>query len=90
MPIILGGEHISAMPEFSLITSNADYIVMGEGEETIIELIKTIKNKEKNFQKIEGIGYRINNQVVINNRRNRRQSIDKISYPDWDSFNVKR
>ena len=88
MPIILGGEHISAMPEFSLITSNADYIVMGEGEETIIELIKAIKNKAT-FQKIEGIGYRINNQVVINNRRNRRQSIDKISYPDWDSFNVK-
>ena len=88
MPVILGGEHISAMPEFSLMTSNADYIVMGEGEETIIELIKAIKN-EATFQKIEGIGYRINNQVVINNRRNRRQSIDKISYPDWDSFNVK-
>ena len=88
MPIILGGEHISAMPEFSLITSNADYVVMGEGEETIIELIKAIKNRET-FQKIEGIGYNINNQVVINNRRNRRQSIDKISYPDWDSFNVK-
>ena len=88
MPVILGGEHISAMPEFSLITSNADYIVMGEGEETIIELIKAIKN-EATFQKIEGIGYRINNQVVINNRRNRQQSIDKISYPDWDSFNVK-
>ena len=88
MPIILGGEHISAMPEFSLITSCADYIVMGEGEETIIELIKAIKNKATS-QKIEGIGYNINNQVVINNRRNRRQSIDKISYPDWDSFNVK-
>ena len=88
MPIILGGEHISAMPEFSLISSKADYIVMGEGEETIIELIKAIKNKATS-QKIEGIGYRINNQVVINNRRNRRQSIDKISYPDWDSFNVK-
>ena len=88
IPIILGGEHISALPEFSLNTSRADYIVMGEGEETIIELIKAIKNKAT-FQKIEGIGYRINNQVVINNRRNRRQSIDKISYPDWDSFNVK-
>jgi radical SAM superfamily enzyme YgiQ (UPF0313 family) len=52
MPIILGGEHISAMPEFSLMTSNADYIVMGEGEETIIELIKAIKNRET-FQKLK-------------------------------------
>ena len=61
---------------------------MGEGEETIIELTKAIKNRET-FQKIEGIGYRINNEVIINSRRNRRQSIDKISYPDWDSFNIK-
>ena len=88
IPIILGGEHISAMPEFCLNTSCADYVVMGEGEETIIELMNAIKNK-KTFQEIEGIGYRINNQVVINNRRNRQRSIDKIPYPDWDSFDVK-
>ena len=88
IPIILGGEHVTAMPEFCLNTSCADYVVMGEGEETIIELMNAIKNK-KTFQEIEGIGYRINNQVVINNRRNRQRSIDKIPYPDWDSFDVK-
>ncbi len=86
--LILGGEHVSAMSEFSLITSCADYIVMGEGEETIVELIKAIKNGAP-FQNIEGIGYKINNRVVINNRRNRRRTIDKISYPDWESFNIK-
>ena len=88
IPIILGGEHISALPEFSLNTSSADYIVMGEGEETIIELMNAIKNKSS-VEKIEGIGYKINNEVVINTRRNRRRSVDDISYPDWDSFNVK-
>ena len=88
IPIILGGEHISALPEFSLNTSSADYIVMGEGEETIIELMNAIKNKSS-VEKIDGIGYKINNEVVINTRRNRRRSVDDISYPDWDSFNVK-
>jgi radical SAM superfamily enzyme YgiQ (UPF0313 family) len=88
IPIILGGEHISALPEFSLNTSSADYIVMGEGEETIIELMNAIKNKSS-VEKIDGIGYRINNEVVMNIRRSRRRSIDDISYPDWDSFNVK-
>ena len=88
IPVILGGEHISALPEFSMNTSSADYIVMGEGEETIIELMNAIKNKSS-VEKIEGIGYKKNNEVVINNRRNRRKSIDEIPYPDWDSFNVK-
>ena len=76
------------MPEFSLITSKANFVVMGEGEETIIELIKEMKG-ENNFKKVEGIGYKNNNQIVINNRRLRRQKIDNISYPDWNSFNVK-
>jgi len=88
IPIILGGEHITALPEFSMNTSRADYIVLAEGEETIIELMNAIKNKSS-VEKIEGIGYRINNQVVINIRRSRRRSIDNIPYPDWDSFNVK-
>ena len=37
--VVIGGEHVSAMPEFCLATSKADFIVMGEGEETIIDLL---------------------------------------------------
>tara|TARA_B100000949_G_scaffold235415_1_gene258482 strand:+ start:1570 stop:3315 length:1746 start_codon:yes stop_codon:yes gene_type:complete len=88
IPIILGGEHISALPEFSLNTSSADYIVMGEGEETILDLMNAIKNKSS-VENIDGIGYKRNNEVVINIRRNRRKSIDDIPYPDWGSFDVK-
>ena len=65
------------MPEFSLITSKANFVVMGEGEETIIELIKEMKG-ENNFKKVEGIVYKNNNQIVINNRRLRRQKIELV------------
>ena len=63
IPIILGGEHISAMPEFSMCTSLADYIIAGEGEETIVELINAIKNSSS-LEKIEGIGYKNNSKVL--------------------------
>ena len=33
--VILGGEHITSMPEFCLATSDANFIVCGEGEETV-------------------------------------------------------
>jgi radical SAM superfamily enzyme YgiQ (UPF0313 family) len=35
--IVLGGEHVTPMPEFCMATSQADFAVMGEGEETIVE-----------------------------------------------------
>ena len=40
-------------------------------------------------EKIEGIGFKTNNEIVINKRRHRRLSLDKIPYPDWESFNIK-
>ena len=42
LTVILGGEHISAMPEFCLATSKADILVLGEGEETIVELAEAL------------------------------------------------
>jgi len=32
--VILGGEHVTSLPEFCLASSEADVAVMGEGEET--------------------------------------------------------
>ena len=88
--IILGGEHVSAMPEFCLATSKADFIVMGEGEETIIELLSTIKsNNYDKLSSIKGIGYDFEDRIIINKRRYRRIELDSIEIPDWKSFNIK-
>ena len=88
--IIIGGEHVSAMPEFCLATSKADYIVMGEGEETIIELMAVGSKEENKLKNIQGLGYKFENEIVINSRRQRRTDLDKIALPDWSSFEVKK
>ena len=44
LPVVIGGEHVTAMPEFCLMTSQADYVVLGEGEETIIELMERLES----------------------------------------------
>ena len=88
--IIIGGEHVSAMPEFCLATSKADYIVMGEGEETIVELISDNLIEENKLKKIRGLGYRLENEIFINPRRQRRTDLDEIALPDWQSFEVKK
>jgi anaerobic magnesium-protoporphyrin IX monomethyl ester cyclase len=43
VPIVAGGEHITAMPEFSLSDCEAlDYCVLGEGEETMVALVNAL------------------------------------------------
>ena len=37
--IVCGGEHVSALPDFVLNEAPIDYAVMGEGEETLCELL---------------------------------------------------
>ena len=56
IPIILGGVHVTALPELSLRECRAEFAVLGEGELTILELMNTWDDKEKR-KKIKGIAY---------------------------------
>ena len=50
--LIGGGEHVSAVPEESLLESALDIIVCGEGEETAVEVARAVKNGNTNFESI--------------------------------------
>jgi len=86
-PVILGGEHITALPEFSLMTSQADVLVLGEGEETIVELVDALRDGE-DLATIEGIAFRRDGSIQMNRRRNRRTNIDDIPWPSWRHFKI--
>ncbi|MBN2382861.1 radical SAM protein [bacterium] len=62
--IILGGPHISAVPRLSLEMSGADGAVVGEGEETIIELAGG-----RSWSSIRGLNYFENGEWRSNERR---------------------
>ncbi|TNE52043.1 MAG: B12-binding domain-containing radical SAM protein [Deltaproteobacteria bacterium] len=86
--IVVGGEHVTSMPEFCLATSESDYIVRGEGEETIVELVDAINN-DGDLSAIPGLGYRDGDNIIINERRIRRKTPDEIPYPAWHLFDIK-
>lgn len=44
--VILGGKHVTALPELALRDKNVDYVIDGEGEITFTELIDNINNPE--------------------------------------------
>lgn len=87
IPVILGGEHVTSLPEFCLITSLSDYLVLGEGEEIVIELLEALANK-KPLLNVDGIAYRDGDHVMMTKRRARSTEIDNISVPAWHMFDL--
>ena len=83
--IIVGGEHANAAPEFCLKQSPADFIVFGEGEETIVDLVREI-DAEKQFNKIKGISYWDENEIIVRKNRSRISDIKDIAWPAWELF----
>lgn len=87
VPIMIGGEHVSSMPEFCLQSSDADFIVMGEGEETAVELAEAIFTG-RSHKDIAGIAFREGNHIVTNPRRHRNLAVDDIPRPAWHLFDI--
>ncbi len=87
LSVVLGGEHITAMPEFCLATSRADMLVLGEGEETIVKLIDAL-DAGRPLHEIDGLAYREEGRIIVNRRRKRRTEIDDIAWPAWQHIDV--
>jgi B12-binding domain/radical SAM domain protein len=82
---IAGGPHPSGAPEETL--EYFDYVVIGEGEETLPELVKTVQEKE-DPEKVPGIAYREaeTGKVVMTPKR---PYVNLDSYPCFDPHKLR-
>lgn len=79
IPIVVGGAHPSANPKQILEENeNIDIIVYGEGELTLKEILD---NKAKNLEKINGIAFRKNNQIIVTPPRKLMENLDLLPFP---------
>lgn len=82
---IIGGHGPTPEPEFFLRKTGADAIVMSEGEITILELLEALKSKKSLYQ-INGIAFRDNEKIIINERRSLIKDLDSIPFPAYELF----
>ncbi|MBT7937166.1 MAG: cobalamin B12-binding protein, partial [Nitrospina sp.] len=88
--LLMGGEHVTGFPEFSLEQAPLDSVVLGEGEETIVQLLEHVE-KGLPLEDVLGIAYKDAEGVVrVNSRRNRMKGIDSIAQPAWDLFDIQK
>lgn len=87
--VILGGPLATMLPQEILQVSQADFVVVGEGERTIGSLISAIKHGD-GYTDIKGIAYRDGNQIVITKPADSIASLDTIPFPARHLLDMKR
>jgi len=65
------------------IKSGADYIIQGEGEATLLELINTLELKNP-VEAVAGIAFLKDNTIQVNAKRAVLQNLDELPFPAWD------
>jgi magnesium-protoporphyrin IX monomethyl ester (oxidative) cyclase len=79
---VLDGQHPSARPEDCLSHPNVDFVVIGEREHTMFELVAALEQGiTGDLEKIRGIGFIKSGKTVITPPRPKIQDLDSLPFP---------
>ena len=87
--IILGGPEVTYHAE-NFLNYGADIIVMGEGEETMLELVQHFsENNSKSINDITGIAFKNNSgKIIFTDERTKIKNIDELPFPNRKKVNL--
>jgi len=86
---ILGGHGPSPEPEYFLKISRADYIIVGEGERTIVELLAVNGKVGMGYlSQVNGIAYLKDGQLIQTKERGLLENLDSLPFPEWSLFPI--
>ncbi len=79
---VMGGPHVSFCARETLQAfPKLDVIVLGEGERTIVELIRS-SNDGRGWAAIDGIAYRNGAEICLTAKRDPIENLDELQLPD--------
>ena len=84
---IIGGHCPSPDPKYFLKKTQADAVFIGEGENTIIELLEVVSNRGS-LDNIKGIAFMDGDNIKINEDRPLIENIDTIPFPAYNLFPI--
>lgn len=82
LPVVAGGIHPTLLPEETCLSPLIDYVVIGEGEQTILELVKNLGDR-RSLKEMDGLAWKENGSV-IRNRERELANLDDFPFLDYD------
>jgi anaerobic magnesium-protoporphyrin IX monomethyl ester cyclase len=89
LSIIVGGPHAAALPDDVIKESTIDFVVRGEGELVIRDLLFSIKNNS-NISHIKGLTYKKGPVIVHNENADSIEDLDALPFPAWHLFDIRK
>lgn len=86
-PIVVGGPHATILPQ-SCLENGADYVVLGEGELPMLELVNALENNG-DITQVGSISYIRENKLIKNPRIPLIANLDEIPIPAYDLLPMK-
>jgi radical SAM superfamily enzyme YgiQ (UPF0313 family) len=80
VPVIMGGAHVSAVPESVLAHPCVDYVIRGEGERPLVELLRALRGAQA-LSKVPNLGYKDGTQCIFN-PIDENYALDQLPFPD--------
>lgn len=87
--VVFGGVHPTLFPEAVVDDKNVDYAVLGEGEDTIVELAERIE-KKREPEGVLGTAYKKNGRIIVNPPRPLVRPLDRLPFPAYDLLPIER
>lgn len=87
--ILMGGPHVTFLPAETLRRSpEVDVVVMGEAEETILDIVEYYLAERAFDERIAGIAYRVKGEAVVTAPRTAPLDLDGLPFPDPIRFTL--
>jgi radical SAM superfamily enzyme YgiQ (UPF0313 family) len=88
--IIWGHMHPSMMPEQTVVEPYIDYVAVGGGEYTLLEVVNHLRGDSIKLSEIKGLVYKENGNVVFNEPRPFPKVLDELPDPAWHLVDVSK
>lgn len=70
------------------LNNGADFVIIGEAEHTLLNLVNTLNAAENNFNDIAGIAFYNGNALTKTTKRSISKKLDELPLPAWDLVDI--
>lgn len=86
---VVGGAHFSNLAEESVKKFPIDFVVVGEGEYTLLELVKELDRNNQNLKKVKGLVFKKDKDAIRTKPRPLIENLDDLPIPAYDLMPMK-